>query len=101
MRAVYITPQHNPDNTDYAKDTMQRCPICGAKPFVSRDIVDGYYFGWSVGCPRFRINDGIHGYTFESPEEDKLTCFGLPSKEECDEWWNKRVERQAVNGKQE
>ena len=46
---------------DEAKKKLKPCPICGSKAYISKDIVDGFYFGWSVGCPRFCLNDGIHG----------------------------------------
>jgi hypothetical protein len=36
-----------------AKKKLKPCPICGSKAYISKDIVDGFYFGWSVGCPRF------------------------------------------------
>ena len=68
------------------------CPVCGHKAFVSKDIVDGFYFGWSVGCPRFKIDDGIHGYTADSPEEEKLTGFNYCTKEAAIMAWNDRVE---------
>ena len=32
-------------------ERLHPCPICGAKAFVEKDVVDGFYFGWSVGCP--------------------------------------------------
>lgn len=49
----YILIAREDDNTDYSEKDMPKCPICGAKPYISKDIVDGFYFGWSVGCPRF------------------------------------------------
>lgn len=67
------------------------CPKCGSKPFISQDVVDGFYFGWSVGCPRYCHYDRIHGTTFDTPEEDTYTIFGLPSKQACIKEWKKRV----------
>lgn len=93
--AGHILRPYEQDNTDYTDDTMPVCPICGSKPFVSRDIVEGMYFGWSVGCPRFCIDDGIHGYTLESPKEDSLACHWLDSKEDCVKWWEERVCREG------
>jgi len=75
-----------------AKKKLKPCPICGTKAFISKDIVDGYYFGWSVGCPRFCLNDGIHGITEIIHEEDSLTILYLDSATECVAKWNKRVE---------
>jgi hypothetical protein len=42
-------------------ELLKPCPICGAKAFVKHDVVDGFEFGWSVGCPRFCRDDGVHG----------------------------------------
>lgn len=62
--------------------SLSPCPICGAKSFVSRDVVDGFEFGWSAGCPRFRIDDGIHGIDdFDAPDEVRPTVFFCSSKE--------------------
>lgn len=66
---------------------MPKCPICGAKPYIRKDVVDGFYFGWSVGCPRFCLNDGIHGITEETPKYLHLSRFCLNSKEECIKAW--------------
>ena len=72
---------------------LNRCPICRAKAFLSHDIVDGFDFGFSVGCPRFRIGDGIHGIdTFGEAEKHGLTWWGFFSKEAAAEWWNRRTE---------
>lgn len=71
---------------------LKPCPVCGSKAFISRDVVDGFYVGWSVGCPRFCIGDGIHGIDTPADAETRgLTCFGFLSKEEAVEWWNRRV----------
>ena len=77
---------------------LKNCPICGAKAFLSHDVVDGFDFGYSVGCPRYCIGDGIHGVdTFE--ESDKLdenglnlTGFMFYSKKDAEEWWNRRAD---------
>ena len=72
---------------------LKPCPVCGAKAFISHDFVDGFDFGWSVGCPRFCIGDGIHGIdTPEGAEKCRLTCFYFFSKEEATEWWNGRAD---------
>lgn len=74
---------------------LHPCPICGAKAFVSHDIVDGFEFGWSVGCPRACIGDGIHGFDdYESFRKARLTMFNLNSKEQAIEKWNKRCEEE-------
>jgi len=72
---------------------LRPCPVCGAKAFLSHDIVDGYDFGFSVGCPRYCLSDGIHGV--ETPEEDAkrgLSKYGFFSKEAAEEWWNRRAD---------
>ena len=75
-----------------AKKLLKPCPICGAKAFISKDVVDGFYFGWSVGCPRFCLNDGIHGIDENMPRENYLSIFNLDSAEECVIEWNKKCE---------
>ena len=72
------------------------CPICGSKAFLERDTVDGFYFGWSVGCPRAKIKDGIHGFdNYESFQKAELTMFNLNSAEECIERWNQRCKKEG------
>lgn len=76
-----------------AKKKLKPCPICGTKAYISKDIVDGFYFGWSVGCPRFCLNDGIHGIDENTPEDKHLSIHNLDSASECVEKWNEKVER--------
>lgn len=75
---------------------LKPCPICGAKAFISHDVVDGFWFGWSVGCPRFCLNDGVHGLNADMPEDEfekkRLTGFNYSAKEKAIEAWNDRVE---------
>lgn len=71
---------------------LKTCPVCGAKAFLSCDVVDGFFMGWSVGCPRYCFYDGIHGHTEDTPEEEHLTHFGFTTKEEAVEWWNRRAD---------
>ena len=90
---VYITRIHKEEEIQKSyKDRLARCPICGSKAFLNKDVVDGFYFGYSVGCPRYCFNDGIHGQDENTTENEHLTIFGLNSKEECVEKWNERVE---------
>lgn len=71
---------------------LKPCPVCGAKAFLQRDVVDGFFFGYSVGCPHYCIGDGIHGIeTDEEHKNRRYTEFGFFSKEEAAEWWNRRV----------
>lgn len=97
MSEVYITIVHEITEKDNltikkAKERLKKCPICGAKAYISKDIVDGFYFGWSVGCPRFCFNDGIHGIDENTPTEKCLSIMNLDSAEECVESWNKKVD---------
>lgn len=71
---------------------LKPCPRCGTKAYLSRDVVDGFYFGWSAGCPRYCHYDGIHGTTIDTAEEDCYAVHGANSKEEAIEIWNNRVE---------
>ena len=73
---------------------LKPCPVCGAKAFLNRDVIDGLFFmGWSVGCPRYCVCDGIHGVnSFNVDENQHYTCFCFTTKEEAIEWWNRRTE---------
>lgn len=71
---------------------LKPCPRCGTKAYLSRDVVDGFCFGWSAGCPRYCHYDGIHGTTIDTSEEDCYAVHGANSKEEAIEIWNNRVE---------
>lgn len=88
---IHITRIHKEEPTEYDVNEIPRCPKCGSKAFISKDVVDGFYFGWSVGCPRFCHNDGIHNTTQDTPEEDLYTIHNLNSREECIKKWNERV----------
>lgn len=72
---------------------LKHCPVCGAKAYISSNAPDGYYMGWSVGCPRYCIGDGIHGIdTYEENEKRALALHGFFTKEEAIEAWNRRAE---------
>lgn len=75
-----------------AEKKLKPCPICGSKAYISKDVVDGFYMGWSVGCPRFCFNDGIHGIDENSPREKYLSIFYLDSADECVEKWNRKAD---------
>lgn len=71
---------------------LKPCPVCGAKAFIFNDVVDGFGFGWSVGCPRYCIGDGIHGIeTFEEHEKNAFALHHFTTKEKAIEAWNRRV----------
>ena len=71
---------------------LKPCPRCGTKAYISKDVVDGFYFGWSAGCPRYCHCDGIHGTTIDTDEKDCYAVHGANSKEGAVETWNNRVE---------
>lgn len=73
-------------------DSMLPCPICGRKAYVMHDIVDGFEFGWSAGCPVFKLNDGIHGITEENIWSSKIpNVHYMVSRQEAIETWNEKV----------
>lgn len=69
---------------------LKPCPLCGSKAFVAHDIVDGFEFGWSVGCPRARIDDPVHKLGEKEFKKARLVMFGFASKEEAIKAWNRR-----------
>lgn len=79
--------------------SLPNCPICGAKAFLKGDTVDGFWFGWSVGCPRYCLNDGIHGHDDNTPERDRLAAHGFSTKYTAKRWWINRVKRAKMHGK--
>lgn len=95
---VHIDRIENSDTKDYGNQKLPKCPICGKKAFIHRDIVDGFYFGWSVGCPAYCNNDGVHGHDENTPDELRLRRFYLDSKEECERWWVSRCAMEGNNG---
>lgn len=72
--------------------SMPPCPICGAKAFLTHDVVDGLDFGYSVGCPRYCNRDGIHGHDENTPDADRLTIFCCASAQDAASKWAARVE---------
>ena len=68
------------------------CPICGSKAYIMHDVVDGFDFGWSVGCTRFKLDDGIHGIDETTPEFMHPRVMYCISRQSAIESWNKKVE---------
>ena len=64
---------------------LRDCPICGAKVVVHRDEPDGYFMGYSIGCPGYKLNDGTHA--------KKMAFHYVATKEKAIEKWNEYVER--------
>ena len=72
---------------------LKPCPVCGAKAFLEREVIDGVYFmGYGVGCPRYCIGDGIHG--IENTDEHYKRGYaehGFTTKKAAAKWWNRRA----------
>ena len=64
---------------------MSPCPICGRKAFIMHDIVDGFEFGYSAGCPAFCLDDGIHGIS-ESFDENAPRVDGITAEQAFARW---------------
>ena len=72
---------------------LKSCPVCGAKAYISSAAPDGYFMGWSVGCPRYCIGDSIHGIdTFEEDEKMAFALHGFFTVKEAIEAWNRRAD---------
>lgn len=72
---------------------LKPCPLCGSKAFVMHDVVDGFEFAWSVGCPRACIDDPIHKLGEEEFRKARLVMFGFATKEQAAiEAWNRRAD---------
>lgn len=71
---------------------LKPCPVCGAKAYLSHDVVDGFDMGYSVGCPRYCIGDGIHGIEETDGHYKRgYASHGFYSKKAATKWWNRRV----------
>ena len=64
---------------------MPPCPICGKKAYLAHDVVDGFDFGYSAGCPVFCLDDGIHGIS-ESFDPDAPRVDGYSAESVCRQW---------------
>lgn len=62
---------------------IKNCPICNSKIFILRDEPDGFFMGYSVGCPRYKLNDGIHSR--------KMAFHHFNSKENALNFWNNYI----------
>ena len=74
-----------------SEDKLPSCPVCGAKAFLSRDIADGFFFGWSVGCPCACIGDRKH--KINDPDEFKkarLVMSYFNTRDQAIKAWKKR-----------
>lgn len=97
-----MTEIHNkPEEVDFDNEELSRCPICGSKAFISKDVVDGFYFGWSVGCPKACINDKVHKLNEKEFKKARLTFFELNSRDEAIKVWNDRCAESEKGGENE
>ncbi len=91
--AHILSMRNGEDAPEETVKQLTNCPVCGAKAYLHGDAPDGFWLGWSVGCPEYCLNDGIHGHDFNTPREEYLAEHGFATKEEAVAWWKKRVER--------
>lgn len=71
---------------------LKPCPLCGRKAFINHDIVLGFDFGWSVGCPRACIDDPVHKLGKEEFKKARLVMHYFASRKDAVEAWNRRVD---------
>lgn len=77
-----------------------RCPVCGARAFVRKAAPDGCFMGWSVGCPRYSVNDGVHRICNQFTHEKRgYSMHGFTTKEGAVKAWNRRCKtcRKYIN----
>lgn len=80
-------------NTEDTGQKLKPCPVCGAKAYIHRAAPDGFFMGYSAGCPRYCIGDGIHGIeTYDEAEERGYAVHGCLTKQEAIDAWNWRAE---------
>lgn len=79
-------------NLEETVQGLRPCPVCGAKAYLSKMAPDGFFMGYSAGCPRYCIRDGIHGIeTYEDAEAHGYAVHGCLTKEEAIAAWNRRA----------
>lgn len=99
MANVNMVFKHNDESVPKETvDKLPKCPVCGAKAYLHGITVDGFWFGWSVGCPRYCLNDGIHGHDYDTPKKKHLAKHGFSTKETAIKWWRKRVSEYGKDG---
>ena len=83
------------------EEKLKPCPICGRKSYVRHSIVDGFDFGFDVGCPAFCLDDGIHGIDENSPQEEHPSLHCRTSKQQAVSEWNEWVDNYIAKRKEE
>lgn len=87
-----LRPVNEEENAEDTGLELLPCPVCGAKAYVRRMAPDGFFMGYSAGCPRFCIGDGIHGIeTYEEAQERAYAVHGCFTKEHAIAAWNRRA----------
>ena len=87
-----LRPISEEENLETSEALLRPCPVCGAKAYIHRAAPDGFFMGYSAGCPRFCIGDGIHGIeTFEGAEAYGYAVHHCFTKEEAIAAWNRRA----------
>lgn len=64
-------------------DQLKPCPICKSRAYIEKEMIEDSFFGWSVGCPRFRLKDGIH--------KERMAFHNLRTREIAINKWNEWV----------
>ena len=89
-----LRPISEEENIEDSELLLKPCPVCGAKAYIHRAAPDGFFMGYSAGCPRFCIGDGIHGIeTYEDAEARGYAVHHCFTKAEAIEAWNRRASR--------
>ena len=88
-----LRPATETENLENDEQKLRPCPVCGAKAYIQRMAPDGFFMGYSAGCPRFCIGDGIHGIeTYEDAQERGYAVHGCFTKEHAIAQWNRIAE---------
>lgn len=56
-----VEPEGEKQTLAEMKKQMPPCPICGKKAYLMHMFCDEFDFGYSAGCPSYRLEDGVHG----------------------------------------
>lgn len=103
LHSLRPTTKKREDDLHYPKG-LSKCPLCGGRAFVMHAVVDGFEFGWSIGCERACIGDKHHKLNdYESFWQAKIVFHNLRSKEYAIEVWERRCreqEQEKINEQQ-
>ena len=65
---------------------LPKCPVCGKRAFIDHYTLEGVDMGFAIGCPSYKINDGVHGEDFRPKREGFFTATG------AERWWKMNVQ---------